>query len=87
VSLLQIGCQESAKLKGKSLAEIKFEKVVYDFGEVGPGAKPKGEFRFTNVGEGLLKITKVEECCGVDAELDKMKYAPGESGVLKVEWT
>lgn len=86
VSFLQIGCQELAKLTGKSLSQIKFEKMVYDFGEVGPGTKQRGEFKFTNVGEGLLKITKVEECCGVVTRLDKMKYAPGESGVLKVEW-
>jgi hypothetical protein len=82
----QIGCQELAKLTGKSLSEIKFEKMVYDFGEVGPGAKLRGEFKFTNVGEGLLKITKVEKCCGVVTRIDKMKYAPGESGVLQVEW-
>ena len=86
VSFLQIGCQELAKLTGKSLSEIKFEKMVHDFGEVGPDAKQRGELKFTNVGEGLLKITKVEECCGVVTRLDKMKYAPGESGVLKVEW-
>ncbi len=86
VSFLQIGCQELAKLTGKSLPEIKFEKLVYDFGEIGPNTKQKGEFKFTNVGEGLLKIIKVGKCCGVVTRLDKIEYAPGESGVLKVEW-
>jgi len=86
VSFLQIGCQEQAKLTGKPLTEIKFEKLVYDFGEVGPNAKHTGEFKFTNIGEGLLNITKVERCCGVVTRLDKMEYGPGESGVLKVEW-
>ena len=86
VSFLQIGCQEQAKLSEKSLPEIKFEKLVYDFGEVGPSAKQRGEFKFTNVGKALLKITKVEKCCGVVTKLDDMEYAPGESGVLKVEW-
>ena len=86
VSILQIGCQEQAKLTDKSLPEIKFEKLVYDFGEVGPSAKQTGQFEFTNVGEALLKITKVGRCCGVVTKLDKMQYAPGESGTLKVEW-
>ena len=86
VSFLQIGCQEQAKLTGKSLPEIKFEKLVYDFGEVGPGAKQSGEFKFTNVGEGLLKITEVGRCCGVVTKLDVKEYKPGESGVLKVDW-
>ncbi|MFC1792861.1 DUF1573 domain-containing protein [Planctomycetota bacterium] len=86
VSFLQIGCQEQARLTDKSLPEIKFEKMVYDFGEVGPSAKQTGEFKFTNVGEDLLKITKVGKCCGVVTKLDKMQYAPGESGTLIVEW-
>ena len=86
VSFLQIGCQEQAKITEKALPEIKFEKLVYDFGEVGPNTKCIGEFKFTNVGEGLLNITKVGRCCGVVTRLDKMKYEPGESGTLKVEW-
>lgn len=86
VLFLQIGCQEQAKLTDKSLPEIKFEKLVYDFGEVGPNAKCTGQFKFTNVGEGLLNITEVEKCCGVVATLDRMEYKPGESGALKVEW-
>lgn len=82
----QIGCQEQAKLTEQAPPEIKFKELVYDFGEVGPSAKQKGQFEFTNVGEGLLKITKVGQCCGVKTRLDKMEYAPGESGTLHVEW-
>jgi hypothetical protein len=86
VSFLQIGCQEQARLTDKSQPEIKFEKMIYDFGEVGPSTKQTGELKFTNVGEALLKITKVDRCCGVVTKLDKMQYAPGESGTLKIEW-
>jgi hypothetical protein len=86
VMLSQVGCQEQARLTGKAQPEIKFKDLVYDFGEVGPSAKQKGHFEFTNVGEGLLKITKVKRCCGVVASADKMEYAPGESGTINVEW-
>jgi len=86
VLFLQIGCQEQAKLTEKPLPAIKFETLVYDFGKVGPNAKHTGEFKFTNVGQGLLNITKVGKCCGVVTRLDKMEYEPGESGVLEVEW-
>ena len=86
VLLSQIGCQEQAKMTDEAQPVIKFEKLVYDFGEVGPSAKHTGQFKFTNAGEGLLKITKVGQCCGVKTELDKMEYAPGESGTLQVEW-
>lgn len=86
VLLLQIGCQEQAKMSEGTLPKIKFESLTYDFGEVGPSAKNEGQFKFTNAGEGLLEITKVARCCGVVTKLDKMKYAPGESGILQVEW-
>jgi hypothetical protein len=66
--------------------KIMFEQVVYDFGEIGPGTKKTGEFKFTNAGNSLLKITSVEECCGcVSKQLSKKEYAPGESGTIEVE--
>ncbi|MCH7557344.1 MAG: DUF1573 domain-containing protein [Planctomycetes bacterium] len=71
----------------KPVPKITFEKTVYDFGQIGTGAKKRvAEFKFTNTGDGLLKITKVERCCGVVTRLEKIEYAPGESGVLKVEY-
>ncbi|MHC4542869.1 MAG: DUF1573 domain-containing protein [Planctomycetota bacterium] len=87
--LLQGGCQEQAKSPPKAggpSPKITFEKMVCDFGEVGPNTLNTNEVKFTNTGDALLKITKVERCCGVVTKLDKTEYAPGESGVLKVEW-
>lgn len=81
-----IGCQEQARLTEKAQPRIEFKDLVYNFGEVGPSAKQKGQFEFTNVGEGLLKVTEVKKCCGVVTRLDKMEYAPGESGIIEVEW-
>jgi hypothetical protein len=86
VLFLQAGCQEQAKMTAENAPIIKFESLVYDFGEVGPSVNNTGQFKFTNVGKGLLEITKVDRCCGVVAKLDKMKYAPGQSGTLEVEW-
>ena len=102
VLLLQTGCQEQAKSANETLTaqkkseaaaepdkpspKITFENVVYDFGEVGPNRKSTGQFKFTNTGETLLKITKVAKCCGVVTNLDKMEYEPGETGTLKVTW-
>ena len=102
VLFLQTGCQEQAKSAKESLRaqtkpeatpepdksspRIKFENVVYDFGEVGPNRKNTGQIKFTNTGEALLKITKVARCCGIVTKLGKMEYEPGESGALKVAW-
>ena len=71
----------------KAAPKITFENIVYDFGKIGLGGEKKiAEFKFTNTGEGLLKIGEVEKCCGVVTKLDKTEYAPGESGVLKAEY-
>jgi len=67
--------------------KITFEKVIHDFGEVGPGTRNVYEFKFTNTGDGLLKITKVPYCCGVITKLSKKKYAPGESGTVIVTFS
>lgn len=64
--------------------KIKLDKVVLDFGKVGPGTQSTNEIKITNTGEGVLKITKVSNCCGLATKLEKDEYAPGESGALKV---
>ena len=78
---------EAVAESDKPSPKIMFEKVVHDFGQIGPGTKHTGEFKFTNTGEEVLKITKIERCCGIVSTSDKNEYAPGESGVLKVEYT
>ncbi|MFZ2146696.1 MAG: DUF1573 domain-containing protein [Sedimentisphaerales bacterium] len=71
----------------KSLSRITFEKVIHNFGDVGPGTNHFCEFRFTNTGEGMLRIGQVDKTCGCTPfSLDKTEYAPGESGTLKVRY-
>ena len=69
--------------------KLTFGKLKQDFGEISPNKTKKVQFKFTNTGEGGLKIKKVDLCCGVVARLagGKKKYAPGESGTLEVEFT
>jgi len=67
--------------------KIKFEQLTYDFGTVGPAGTNICEFKFTNVGDGLLKIKKIQKTCGCTPfTLKKKKYEPGESGTLKVKY-
>jgi len=78
---------ETAPQSVKRGPEITFEKVVHDFGNIGPGSKNVCEFKFTNTGDSLLKITDVSKTCGCTPyTLAKMEYEPGESGALKVEY-
>jgi hypothetical protein len=81
---------EQVEMKPKPMGfspKITFEKTVLDLGEVGPNVEKKGEIKFTNKGNALLKIIKIPSCCGVHTTLKKMEYAPGESGVIGVQWT
>lgn len=85
ILLLQSGCQRPAVTNSNRPGpKITFEKVVHDWGEVGQRTKKTCEFRFTNTGDGLLKILKVGACCGMTSESDKQEYRPGESGIVKV---
>ena len=94
VLFIQSGCQEQTKAPETEfippangpVPQITFEKTTYDFGEVTAGKKYTGQFRFKNTGSGVLKITDVKKCCGAIATLDKEDLAPGENGMLKVEY-
>jgi hypothetical protein len=78
---------EAVPKSGKRGPEITFEKVVHDFGNVGPGSRNVCEFKFANTGSSLLKITNVSKTCGCTPYiLVKREYEPGESGVLKVKY-
>jgi hypothetical protein len=95
ILFLQFGCQEHIKPeKAETLVQsdkggpkITFENIINDFGQIGvTSGKKVAEFKFTNTGDGLLKITEVEKCCEVTTVLDKTEFAPGESGVFKAEF-
>ena len=64
---------------------IKVANPVHNFGNVAPNKKYNCEFKFTNVGEAELKITRIQSTCGCTVpQLKKKNYAPGESGTIKV---
>jgi hypothetical protein len=78
---------ETAAQSVKGGPAITFEKVVHDFGNIEPGSKNICEFKFTNTGDSLLKITEVSKSCGCTPyTLAKMEYEPNESGTLKVAY-
>ena len=67
---------------------IKVENPVHDFGEIRPKSVHKCVFKFKNVGDGILKIDRIQSTCGcIITQLKKKEYAPGESGEVKVTYT
>jgi len=79
---------KAAAQSDKPSPQITFDTVNCNFGEVGPNVEAIGEIKFKNTGEGLLEIEKLKPCCGVQITIDqnKMKYEPGESGIIKLKW-
>lgn len=70
------------------LAEITFDNPVLDFGTVAAGRRIINEFAFTNTGLSPLLIANVQSPCGctVAKQWPKKAIAPGEGGVIKVEF-
>lgn len=66
-------------------AEFKFEAETHDFGKIPMGKPVTYEFKYTNVGEQPLIITKAEGSCG--CTVPKYTSTPlkkGETGVISV---
>lgn len=73
----------SASINGP---KISFEKTKHDFGKIASGPQVEYIFKFTNKGNQNLHIEKVTASCGCTGATmgDKMDYASGESGEIKV---
>ncbi|MFC1635061.1 DUF1573 domain-containing protein, partial [Planctomycetota bacterium] len=77
----------AARPTSLKVARIAFEKVVHDFGTIGPETANLCTFMFKNTGDGILKIEEVTKTCGCTPyALNKTEYAPGESGTLQVNY-
>lgn len=65
--------------------KIVVEKDAYNFGDIDPGSKNTGQFKFSNQGQGVLKIKRIQSTCGCTVpQLKKKTYLPGESGTISV---
>lgn len=70
-----------------SLADIKFEKTVHDFGTIPQGGNGECEFVFTNTGKEPLVITNCMGSCGCTVpQCPKEPVLPGKKGTIKVKY-
>ena len=70
-----------------SLADIKMEKMVHDYGNIMQGGNGECEFKFTNNGKEPLVITNCMGSCGCTVpQCPKEPILPGKSGVVKVKY-
>ncbi|SMC62464.1 DUF1573 domain-containing protein [Pedobacter nyackensis] len=83
---LILGISVAANAQSKP-AEFKFEKETHDFGKIPLNKPAKVDFKFTNIGDQPLIITKVESTCGCTVpEYTQTPIKKGESGVIKVTY-
>jgi hypothetical protein len=99
LSLFLFSCNETAASKIKtdnksssqaqpSYAEITFDKIFHDFGNVNEGEIAKTIFSFTNTGENDLYIVDAVGSCGctVPKYPKNIPIKPGENGEIEVNF-
>ena len=99
LSLLLFSCNETAASKIQadsksnsdlkpSYAEITFDKISHDFGNVNEGEIAKTIFTFTNTGENDLYIVDAVGSCGctVPKYPKNIPIKPGENGEIEVNF-
>jgi hypothetical protein len=70
-----------------SQADIKFEKMVHDYGNVKQGGNGECEFVFTNTGKEPLIISNCQGSCGCTVPMcPKEPILPGKKSSLKVKY-
>lgn len=69
-------------------AEFKFDKESHNFGKIPANQPASVEFKFTNIGDTPLILSKVETTCGCTVpEYTQTPIKKGESGVVKVTYS
>ncbi|NBC82109.1 MAG: DUF1573 domain-containing protein [Bacteroidetes bacterium] len=70
-----------------AVSEIKFEKVVHDYGAIPVGGDGNYEFVFTNEGEKPLVLSNVRSSCGCTVpKWPKEPIKKGEQASIKVKY-
>lgn len=77
------GCVEEKVAVTESEAEIRFDTIAHDFGDIPMGEKREYEFVFHNIGNQPLVIQDVNTTCGCIKEFHTVRpVMPGRSGSI-----
>src|SRR3954463_13675186 len=81
------GAAATTTAAAASLADLKMDKMVHDYGTIKQGENGECEFKFTNSGKEPLVITNCAGSCGCTVpQCPKEPILPGKSGVIKVKY-
>ena len=80
--------EQSATKKGKAkVAEITFESLEHDYGNIYKGDNGECEFVFKNTGKAPLQITNARASCGCTVpSWPREPIAPGKKSVIRVKY-
>ena len=79
--------RKAKKRKPKPKAEISFEKLEIDFGEITQGDTVDFKFKFVNTGKGPLEVTSAVGTCGCTVpSFPFLAIPPGEEGFIGVKY-
>lgn len=68
-------------------AQMQFNAIVIDYGDIPQGSDGNREFVFTNVGTAPLEISNATSSCGCVIPIwPKEPIAPGDKNVIKVHY-
>jgi len=87
ISTEVVNSPNSAVVKANAgeMPVMEFEETTHDFGKIIQGEKVSYTFKFKNVGESDLLISKVSTSCGCTAtDYPKDPVEPGETGKIVV---
>jgi len=68
-------------------AQMEFEEIEWNFGEINQGESVEYAFKFTNTGSDPLIISSAKGSCGCTVPVwPREPVAPGDSGVIDVKF-
>lgn len=81
------GAETTSVTPSTSLADVKFDKMVHDYGNIMQGDNGECVFKFKNTGKEPLIITMCQGSCGCTVpQCPKDPILPGKSGEIKVKY-
>lgn len=87
LALLAFTGTATATFAQEANSTVKFEKTVYDFGNLTEGDDATAEFTFKNNGNEPVIIQNVRPACGCTTPYwSKEPIAPGKTGVVKASY-
>ena len=82
-----LNAQKVEKATNATQAEITFEKLEHDYGEVPQGGNGVTEFKYTKTGKVPLILSKVRSSCGCTVpSWSKEPLMPGQSASITVKY-